>query len=48
MLMPTLVYLHGGGFSSGSGNMYQEKYFMDESRVVLVIFNYRLSALGKK
>ncbi|XP_035704175.1 venom carboxylesterase-6 [Folsomia candida] len=46
MLMPTLVYLHGGGFSSGSGNMYQEKYFMDESRVVLVIFNYRLSALG--
>ncbi|CAL8073925.1 unnamed protein product [Orchesella dallaii] len=42
---PTLVYIHGGGFLSGTSGMYGPKYFMDED-VVLVTINYRLGPLG--
>ncbi|CAL8109732.1 unnamed protein product [Orchesella dallaii] len=44
-LLPVLVYIHGGGFMSGSANVYKGAYFMDED-VVLVTLNYRLGALG--
>ncbi|ODM97679.1 Venom carboxylesterase-6 [Orchesella cincta] len=45
-LLPVLVFIHGGGFMSGSANVYKGKYFMDED-VVLVTLNYRVGALGK-
>uniref|UniRef100_A0A182SHG7 Carboxylic ester hydrolase n=1 Tax=Anopheles maculatus TaxID=74869 RepID=A0A182SHG7_9DIPT len=45
--LPVMVYLHGGGFLSGSGDsfLYDPIYFM-EQRVVIVTFNYRLGPLG--
>lgn len=41
-----MVYIHGGGFYSGTGNHGGPKYFMDTEEVVLVTMNYRLGALG--
>ncbi|XP_049298366.1 uncharacterized protein LOC125771618 [Anopheles funestus] len=45
--LPVMVYVHGGGFLSGSGDsfLYDPSYFM-EQRVVIVTFNYRLGPLG--
>lgn len=49
-LKPVMVWIHGGGFISGSGNgesnLYGPNYIMDRD-VVLVTINYRLGALGK-
>lgn len=47
-LMPTLVYIHGGGFKSGSGEpgLFGPDYFMESGEVVLVTFNYRLGVIG--
>lgn len=41
------MYLHGGGFSAGSGTfaVYGPDYFLDED-VILVTANYRLGPLG--
>jgi len=41
-----IVWIHGGAFQVGAGDIFQAKYFLDED-VVLVTFNYRLGALGK-
>ena len=45
--MPVMVWIHGGGFTTGSGNpdMYGPEYIMD-AEVVLVTLNYRLGPLG--
>lgn len=45
--LPVLVYLHGGGFIGGSGQLPTSavKKFVD-SDILLVSFNYRLGALG--
>lgn len=47
-LKPVLVFIHGGGFTTGSSSslMYGPDYLMDED-VVVVSFNYRLSVFGK-
>jgi len=49
-LKPVMVWIHGGGFISGSGNgesnLYGPNYIMDRD-VVLVTINYRLGALGR-
>ncbi|XP_068632925.1 juvenile hormone esterase-like [Battus philenor] len=44
---PVLVWIHGGGFYTGSGNSdyYGPEFFMAHD-VVLVTFNYRLEVLG--
>ncbi len=44
--LSVMVYIHGGGFYSGTGNTGGPKYFMDTEEVVLVTINYRLGALG--
>ncbi|OXA64027.1 neuroligin-4, X-linked [Folsomia candida] len=46
-LKPVLVFIHGGGFTTGSSSslMYGPDYLMDED-VVVVSFNYRLSVFG--
>jgi len=44
--IPVMVYIHGGGFYSGTGNYGGPKYFMDTEEVVLVTMNYRLGVLG--
>ncbi|XP_046977689.1 juvenile hormone esterase-like [Vanessa cardui] len=44
---PVMVWIHGGGFSSGSGNddMYGPEFIVNKD-VILVTINYRLGALG--
>ncbi|CAG7834680.1 unnamed protein product [Allacma fusca] len=44
-LLPVMVFIHGGGFLTGSASGYGEQYFMDED-IVLVSMNYRLGILG--
>ncbi|CAK1601169.1 unnamed protein product [Parnassius mnemosyne] len=45
--LPVLVWIHGGGFYTGSGDsdFYGPEFFMAND-VVLVTFNYRLEVLG--
>lgn len=45
--LPVMVWIHGGGFVSGSGsrNLYGMNNFMDKD-VVMVSINYRLAVLG--
>ncbi|KAJ8727212.1 hypothetical protein PYW08_015609 [Mythimna loreyi] len=46
-LLPVLVFIHGGGYKSGSGNV--DSYgpdFILRKDMVVVTFNYRLDALG--
>lgn len=44
---PVMVWIYGGGFSSGSGNsfIYGPNFFVSEG-VVLVTMNYRVGPLG--
>ncbi|CAG7821572.1 unnamed protein product [Allacma fusca] len=44
-LLPVMVFIHGGAFQNGTGNMFQPHYFMDED-VVYVNPNYRLGVSG--
>lgn len=47
--LPVMVYLHGGGFVEGSGqvkNGFGPEFFMTRN-VVLVTVNYRLGPFGK-
>ncbi|XP_052895909.1 uncharacterized protein LOC128303096 [Anopheles moucheti] len=45
--LPVMVYIHGGGFMSGSGSslFYNPEYFIQQD-VVIVTINYRLGPLG--
>lgn len=44
---PVMVWIHGGGFNSGSGSteLYGPDYLMEED-IVLVTINYRVGVLG--
>uniref|UniRef100_A0AB38ZEG3 Carboxylic ester hydrolase n=1 Tax=Oncocephalus sp. TaxID=2944721 RepID=A0AB38ZEG3_9HEMI len=43
---PTMVYMHGGAFGAGSGEIDKSpEYFLDHD-MVLVLINYRLGPLG--
>jgi para-nitrobenzyl esterase len=46
--LPVMVWIHGGGYSTGSSRDYagQGDSFITSGRVVFVSLNYRLSALG--
>ena len=39
-MKPVIVYIHGGGFASGSSNKYAPDFFIEED-VLLVTVNYR-------
>lgn len=43
--LPVIVFIHGGLFHYGSGDVFKGKYFADHS-VILVTIQYRLGALG--
>jgi para-nitrobenzyl esterase len=47
-LLPVMVYIHGGGYSTGSSRDFSEQGepFLHASPVIYVSFNYRLGALG--
>lgn len=46
--LPVMVYIHGGAFFSGAmdKSILGPKYFMATGEVILVVIQYRLSALG--
>jgi para-nitrobenzyl esterase len=45
---PVMVWIHGGGFTSGSGSvfLYRGDHLVRQGDVVVVTINYRLGALG--
>jgi para-nitrobenzyl esterase len=45
---PVMVWIHGGGFTSGSGSvlLYRGEHLVRNGDVVVVTINYRLGALG--
>ncbi|XP_058832047.1 juvenile hormone esterase-like [Topomyia yanbarensis] len=46
--LPVMVYIHGGGFFSGSASpsILGPEYFMNANRCLLVTFQYRLGVFG--
>jgi para-nitrobenzyl esterase len=44
--LPVMVWIHGGGFANGSGDIYDPRWFMAGGQIVVVTINYRLGALG--
>ncbi|XP_050074223.1 juvenile hormone esterase-like [Anopheles maculipalpis] len=46
--LPVIVYIHGGGFFSGTGSplVVGPEYIMDTKRAILVAIQYRLGVLG--
>ncbi|CAH0715313.1 unnamed protein product, partial [Brenthis ino] len=43
--LPVLIFIHGGAFMYGSGDLYDPSNFMDRDMVVVTL-NYRLGPLG--
>ncbi|WP_051831610.1 carboxylesterase/lipase family protein [Streptomyces violens] len=44
--LPVLFWIHGGGFSSGSGDRYDGSQIAKANNVVVVTINYRLGVFG--
>lgn len=44
--LPVMVFLHGGGFTTGSGSAYDPRRVTRTGGVIVVTLNYRLGALG--
>jgi para-nitrobenzyl esterase len=45
-LRPVMVWIHGGGFVNGSGDIYDARRLTSRGDIVVVTINYRLGALG--
>lgn len=43
---PVMVWIHGGGFFNGSGDIYDARRLASRGDIVVVTINYRLGALG--
>ena len=43
---PVMVWIHGGGFRTGNGRIYNGASIVKRGNVVVVTINYRLNALG--
>jgi para-nitrobenzyl esterase len=43
---PVMLWIHGGGWTSGNGSDYDGKWLSQAGDVVVVSINYRLAALG--
>ncbi|MDT5413120.1 MAG: para-nitrobenzyl esterase [Mycobacterium sp.] len=43
---PVMVWIHGGGFVNGSGDIYHARWLAARGHIVVVTINYRLGALG--
>ncbi|XP_026319643.1 juvenile hormone esterase-like [Hyposmocoma kahamanoa] len=44
--LPVIVYVHGGAYQIGYGNMFTPKALVKSKKVIAVTFNYRLGAHG--
>jgi para-nitrobenzyl esterase len=44
--LPVMVYIHGGGLTSGSGSVQLNPFPLVEQGVIVVTINYRIGALG--
>ncbi|XP_050350735.1 cholinesterase 1-like [Nymphalis io] len=44
--LPVVVYVHGGGFILGYGNLITPKKLVNSKRIIAVTFNYRLGPHG--
>ena len=44
--LPVMVWIHGGGFTGGSGSGYDARVLAKKANAVVVTLNYRLGALG--
>jgi len=44
--LPVIVFIHGGGFFSGSGRLYGAQRLADQGDVMVVTPNYRLGVFG--
>jgi para-nitrobenzyl esterase len=45
-LRPVMMWIHGGAFVNGSGDLYDARWLADRGDIVVVTLNYRLGALG--
>jgi para-nitrobenzyl esterase len=46
VMRPVMVWIHGGAFVNGSGDIYDGRWLVDRGDIVVVTLNYRLGALG--
>jgi para-nitrobenzyl esterase len=44
--LPVMVWIHGGGFVNGSGDIYDSRGLVARGDIIVVTLNYRLGALG--
>lgn len=44
--LPVMVWIHGGGFSGGTANIYDSAVLAAKGNVIVVNINYRLNAFG--
>jgi para-nitrobenzyl esterase len=44
--LPVMVWIHGGGFQSGAGSLYDQTRLAEAGNVIFVSLNYRLGVLG--
>ncbi|WP_099022890.1 carboxylesterase/lipase family protein [Mycolicibacterium palauense] len=44
--LPVMVWIHGGGFVNGSGDIYDAEWLTTKGHMVVVTVNYRLGAPG--
>ena len=44
--LPVMVWIHGGGFVNGSGDIYDARWLVARGGIIVVTLNYRLGALG--
>ena len=46
-IYPVVVFIHGGSYDTGSGNLYDGTLFAGLGQVIFVTLNYRLGILGE-
>lgn len=46
-LKPVMVYIHGGSYMEGTGNMIDGSILASYGNVIVITINYRLGVLGK-
>ncbi|XP_007638744.1 neuroligin-1 [Cricetulus griseus] len=44
---PVMVYIHGGSYMEGTGNLYDGSVLASYGNVIVITVNYRLGVLGK-